>query len=78
MVQSLSWELADNVTDSWNLTGGQGAACQGEGRAWMGAIHFPYTGSFGEKADKLSRRLASTLRDHFPYQERQAAKEGFW
>lgn len=44
----------------------------------MGAIHFPYTGSFGEKADKLSRRLASTLRDHFPYQKRQAAKEGFW
>lgn len=57
--------------------GGQGVACQG-GRVCMGSIHFPYTGSFGEKADKLSPRLAPSPRDHFPYRDRQAAKEGLW
>lgn len=78
VVQSLPWELADNVTDPGTSQGGQRAACQGGGRVWMGALHFQYTGSFRRQADKLSPRLAPTLNDHFPYQERQAAKQGLW
>lgn len=43
---------------------------------WMGAAHFPSTGSFGEKADILSPRLAPTLRDGFPYQESRLPRTG--
>jgi hypothetical protein len=53
VAQSLSWELAGNVTGPQSLTERAGFSPTRSRRVWMEAVHFPYTGSMGEKEDSV-------------------------
>lgn len=76
VAQSLSWELADNVTGSWNLIERIGSSLPRRKDDVNGRSSFPIHRKLEEKADKLSLRLDPTLSGHLPRPSVEAGCQG--
>lgn len=76
VTQSLSWELADNVTGSWNLIERIESSLPRRKEGVDGSSSFPIHRKLEEKADKLSLRLDPTQSGHLPRPSVEAGCQG--